>query len=278
MTDEQEEMVAIPKEVFDLALTKANLELIQKVDTLLNLLMEPASNLPKCFADWQENHATDRGCGNCDLRAKCQASQPNLEKIADDLQALCDEQALRIGRLEALLAQTERCRKEQHGNGEHVCNCKAGECPELAQPEQVTDEENERFSDTVSNFKGADPEATKYALEEFLRNRVLAQPKKPEQEPVAFITPLMEQQMFDDWCPYKGNPDPRVVWAAAIDAVNGLLLGATTSPQRKPLTRAQVKGLLFGAGYDKATTQERADFISGIRHAEAAHGIKEQTC
>jgi hypothetical protein len=47
---------------------------------------------------------------------------------------------------------------------------------------------------------------------------------------VDFITPLMEQQMFDDWCPYKGNPDPRVVWAAAIEAVNGLLLGANNSP------------------------------------------------
>jgi hypothetical protein len=45
-------------------------------------------------------------------------------------------------------------------------------------------------------------------------------------EPVAFITPLMEYQMFDDWCPYKGNPDPRTIWAAAIKAVNGLLLGA----------------------------------------------------
>jgi hypothetical protein len=46
------------------------------------------------------------------------------------------------------------------------------------------------------------------------------------QEPVAYITPLMEQQMFDDWCPYKGSPDPRTVWAAAVEAVNGLLLGA----------------------------------------------------
>jgi hypothetical protein len=55
--------------------------------------------------------------------------------------------------------------------------------------------------------------------------------KKNRVEPVAFITPLMESQMFDDWCPYKGNPDPRVVWAAAIEAVNGLLLEAT--PQQR---------------------------------------------
>ena len=43
-----------------------------------------------------------------------------------------------------------------------------------AQKEPVTDEENEKFSRDVSGFKGADPEATKYALEEFLRNRVPA--------------------------------------------------------------------------------------------------------
>lgn len=45
-------------------------------------------------------------------------------------------------------------------------------------------------------------------------------------QPTTTITPLEEQQMFDDWCPYKGNPDTRTVWAAAIDAVNGMLLAA----------------------------------------------------
>jgi len=45
-----------------------------------------------------------------------------------------------------------------------------------------------------------------------------------------YITPLMEQQMFDDWCPYKGNPDPRTVWSAAIDSANGLLLAASATP------------------------------------------------
>jgi hypothetical protein len=48
------------------------------------------------------------------------------------------------------------------------------------------------------------------------------------------ISPLDEQQMFDDWCPYKGNPDPRVVWAAAIDAANGLLSGLTESKAPAP--------------------------------------------
>lgn len=45
-----------------------------------------------------------------------------------------------------------------------------------------------------------------------------------EMEQPTYITPLMEQQMFDDWCPYNGNPDPRSVWAAATDAINGLFL------------------------------------------------------
>ena len=53
-----------------------------------------------------------------------------------------------------------------------------------------------------------------------------------EQSQATHITPLMEQQMFDDWCPYKGNPDPRTVWAAAIDAANGLTLGATAYPEQ----------------------------------------------
>ena len=57
--------------------------------------------------------------------------------------------------------------------------------------------------------------------------------KQEQGELVAFITPLMESQMFDDWCPYKGNPDPRVIWAAAIEAANGLLLGATTQPKQE---------------------------------------------
>jgi hypothetical protein len=54
-------------------------------------------------------------------------------------------------------------------------------------------------------------------------------------EPTAFITPLMEQQMFDDWCPYRGSPDPRVVWAAAVDAVNEILLGAAPAPVTQPI-------------------------------------------
>lgn len=45
--------------------------------------------------------------------------------------------------------------------------------------------------------------------------------------------------------------------------------------ERKPMTREQVKGLMESAGYDLAKPQEQADFISGIRHAELHHGIRE---
>lgn len=50
-----------------------------------------------------------------------------------------------------------------------------------------------------------------------------------------------------------------------------------TSPQpvREPLTPGQVNGLLESAGYWSGDTA-RADFINGIRYAEATHGIKEK--
>jgi hypothetical protein len=53
----------------------------------------------------------------------------------------------------------------------------------------------------------------------------------------------------------------------------------TTPPQhsaiaRKPLTRDQVKEIMLD-DYKTATMQERADFMTGFRAAEAAHGIKE---
>lgn len=41
--------------------------------------------------------------------------------------------------------------------------------------------------------------------------------------------------------------------------------------QRKPLTADQVWSLVYAEGYVQA--EETADFINGIRHGEAAHGI-----
>lgn len=48
------------------------------------------------------------------------------------------------------------------------------------------------------------------------------------------------------------------------------------APQQKPLTRDQVKVLCAEAGYAHSPVQARADFINGIRHAEAAHEIGEK--
>ncbi len=59
--------------------------------------------------------------------------------------------------------------------------------------------------------------------------------------------------------------------------VVGTPLYKSPPAQRKPLTRNQVKKLITATGYDTASPQERTDFINGIRHAEAAHGIKENT-
>ncbi len=50
----------------------------------------------------------------------------------------------------------------------------------------------------------------------------------------------------------------------------------TSPPASKPLTRDQVKEIMKEAGYEGASAQHRADFINGIRHGEAALGIKEQ--
>ena len=36
---------------------------------------------PTCFADWQDAHATDRGCGNCHLRTECRTGQPEQESV-----------------------------------------------------------------------------------------------------------------------------------------------------------------------------------------------------
>ena len=57
----------------------------------------------------------------------------------------------------------------------------------------------------------------------------------------------------------------------------GRIVEPSPPAQRNPLTRDQVKKLITATGYDTASPQERTDFINGIRHAEAVHGIKENT-
>lgn len=66
------------------------------------------------------------------------------------------------------------------------------------------------------------------------------------------------------------------------DGLNGLIdevLAKWGTPQpvvREPLTREQVKAIMAEAGYDREALQPRADFISGLRHGERAHGITKK--
>lgn len=92
-----------------------------------------------------------------------------------------------------------------------------------------------------------------------------------------------EQAAFEAWCPYRGSPDPRVVWAAAWKA-------ATTAhpqqPAREPLPtrfvlftlrdlkaeRERLDGFLaFGNEVERAA--ETDQWIAALEAYAAAHGI-----
>jgi hypothetical protein len=89
------------------------------------------------------------------------------------------------------------------------------------------------------------------------------QPGEKNQEPVLWMMP--DGKTVNKWgLQFYSN-------------VVGTPLYKSPPAQRKPLTRNQVKKLITATGYDTASPQERTDFINGIRHAEAAHGIKENT-
>lgn len=90
-------------------------------------------------------------------------------------------------------------------------------------------------------------------------------------EPVAYV----EVSQTDSEVSMTWGPEP-----AGFDLPSGRYV-LFTSPQpiqpqagAVPLTREQVKAICVESGYEKATLQERADFINGIRHAERHHGIK----
>ena len=112
---------------------------------------------------------------------------------------------------------------------------------------------------------------------------------QPEQKPVAtqLLNRLEHQwhRMGELWERCQGNGWPSAEsdeFTALRDektpANRAALLAIYASPpQRQPLTPERVKGMLAEAGYDKASQQERADFINGIRHAEIEHGIGNKT-
>ena len=118
-------------------------------------------------------------------------------------------------------------------------------------------------------------------------------PAQPESEPVAQLRyqrnrPGHENDMPDvvscNWLPdgiYSVYTNPQPAQTVSINnclwARNGNQPCSGTQPaQPQPLTEDQVSQMVQLAGYDAASPQELADFINGIRHGEAAHGIKEK--
>ena len=77
-----------------------------------------------------------------------------------------------------------------------------------------------------------------------------------------------------------GARDRRFRTSAAAIAVWNTRTPQPTQAQAGavPLTVEQVKAILLEAGYGSynAPVPERAAFISGLRHSERAHGIKEK--
>lgn len=98
------------------------------------------------------------------------------------------------------------------------------------------------------------------------------------------------QEVLAKW----GTPAPvgvePVAWAATSEDGDVEALGMNqsrrfdtplyTAPpvlamRREPLTRDQVKAILVESGYYNADAQHKSHFMNGIRHGEAAHGIKQ---
>ena len=111
--------------------------------------------------------------------------------------------------------------------------------------------------------------------------RVASQAIKALRE--ALSAPLAEQksgikQVIELYAsPEKPAPVAKPHEQEPVACANGCRGFVKYPAQRKPLTRDQVKKLITATGYDTASPQERTDFINSIRHAEVAHGIKENT-
>ena len=108
-----------------------------------------------------------------------------------------------------------------------------------------------------------------------------AQPKEPEQEPVAweqfypdigkpkFVAQTEQEPVADVLIDHEDEDGHAVIWLRDYALENGRHLLYTTPPQRKPLTETQIN--------DRARAEgaHNADFWLGVRFAEAEHGIKE---
>lgn len=95
-----------------------------------------------------------------------------------------------------------------------------------------------------------------------------AQPKEPEQEPVAWkLVPVKPTREIEDAIGNARNLKASEIWEDALTAVSA-------PPQRKPLTRGQIREIevdvSLNPSFDYITPAEQL-----CRAIEAAHGIKE---
>ena len=98
-------------------------------------------------------------------------------------------------------------------------------------------------------------------------------------QPVAWMDAsgdIYKHELWPDWNP-PHTPLYTALPAQEIVCSTGLCHYKPAAQPAVALTKEQVKDLCKSAGYGMTSMQARADFINGIRHAEAAHGIKENT-
>lgn len=117
--------------------------------------------------------------------------------------------------------------------------------------EAVTDQENEKFSMDVSTFSGADPEATKYALEQFLRNRAKEQ---PAQEPVAWYLSEDSNILGVEWSRQK--PKYGRDWTPLYK----------TAPTQPALSESQITSIAYNCNAlpEVITDKTLVDFVRAI--------------
>jgi hypothetical protein len=109
-----------------------------------------------------------------------------------------------------------------------------------AQSYMVSDQENEQFSHAVCSFNGSNPEATKHALEQFLKNRQI--PAAPAQDLIRIAAPGLgawsafdsvdEQRIADPFKPYT-QPAPATAYVIDVDPreIRKLIAGGIIGPK-----------------------------------------------
>lgn len=60
------------------------------------------------------------------------------------------------------------------------------------------------------------------------------------------------------------------------DQMRAYALQAVEALRREPMSRGDLMALMRESGYAHVTAQEKADFITGFRHAEAHHHITQK--